>query len=64
MFGNTGNLGYLVQKLAGVEPVLDPVPRVRMKILAELVQDPKVTANVATYNLVQVIKQHRTFIYF
>ena len=61
MFGETGQLGHLVQKLAGAELVIDPVPRVRIKNLAELVQDPEVTANLATHNLVQVIKQHTTF---
>ena len=56
MFGDLGQLGYLVQNLVGAEPVLDPVPRQRLNNLVELVQDPEVTANLATHNLVQVIK--------
>ena len=62
MFGDPGQLGYLAQKLAVAEPVIDPVPRLRLNKLVELVQDPEVTANIATHNLVQVLKQDTTFI--
>ena len=54
MFGDLGQLGYLVQKLAEAEPVLALVPRLRLNNLVELVQTQKVKANIATYNLVQV----------
>ena len=54
MFGDPGLLGYLVQKLAGAEPVLALVPRLRLNNLVELVQTQEVKANIATYNLVQV----------
>ena len=64
MFGDLGQLGYLVQNLAGAEPVLDPVPKLRRNNLVELVQDPEVTANLATHNLVLVNKQDTTFIDF
>ena len=57
MFGDLGQLGYLVQNPVGVEPVLDPVPRPRLNNLVELVQDPEVTANIAIHILVQVLKQ-------
>ena len=53
MFGDTGQLG-LVQKLAGAEPVLPLVPKLRLNNLVELVQTQEVKANIATYNLVQV----------
>ena len=53
MFGDTGQLG-LVQKLAGAEPVLALVPKLRLNNLVELVQTQEVKANIATYNLVQV----------
>ena len=57
MFGDLGQLGQLVQNLVEpvLDPVLDPVPRLSLKNLVELVQDPEVTANLATHNLVQVI---------
>ena len=55
MFGDPGQLGYLVQKLVGADPVIDHVPRLRLKKLVELVQDLEVTANNATHNLVQVL---------
>ena len=59
VFGDLGQLGYLVQKLAGVEPKLDHVPRLRLKEMVEIVQDQEVTAKLATHNLVQVSKiQH------
>ena len=59
MFGNHGQLGQIVQKLVGVEPKLDHVPRLRMNEVVEIVQDPEVTAKLATHNLVQVSKiQH------
>ena len=64
MFGEVGHLGQLVQNLAGAETVLDPVPRLKLNEMMELVQDPEVTANIATHNLVQVIKQNTTFIDF
>ena len=57
MFGDLGHLGYLVQNLAGAEPVIDPVSRLRLNNLVELVQDPEVKANLAIHNLVQVLKQ-------
>ena len=59
VFGELGQLGYLVQNLAGVEPKLDLVPRLRLNEMVEIVQDPEVTAKLATHNLVQVSKiQH------
>ena len=57
--GDLGQLGYIVQKLAGVEPKLDHVPRLRSSKMVEIVQDLEVTAKLATHNLVQVSKiQH------
>ena len=64
MFGDPGQLGYLVQKLAGVEPVVDLVPRLKLKALMELVQDPEVTANLAIHNLVQVSKIRQLLIIY
>ena len=64
MFGDLGQLGYLVLKLAGVEPKLDHVPRLRLNKMVEIVQDLEVTAKLATHNLVQVCKIHTTFIDF
>ena len=61
MFGDPGQPGYLVQKLAGVEPVIDIVPRLRLKALMEIVQDPEVTANIATHNLVQVLLRYNIY---
>jgi hypothetical protein len=55
VFGELGQLGYLVQKLAGVEMKLDRVPRLRLNKMVELVQDPKGTQKLAIYNLVQVL---------
>ena len=55
MFGDTGQLGCLVQKLVGAEPVIDHVPRLRLNKLVELVQDLEGTVNNATHNLVQVL---------
>ena len=55
MFGDPGQLGYLVQKLVGAEPVIDHVPRLRLNKLVELVQDLEGTVNNATHNLVQVL---------
>ena len=59
MFGDLGHLGHLVQKLAAVELKLDHVARLRLNEMVEIVQDPEVTAKLATHNLVQVSKiQH------
>ena len=63
MFGELGQIGYLVQKLAGVELKLDHVPRLRMNKMVEIVQDQKVTAKIATHNLVQVNKIHHLLIF-
>ena len=57
MFGDPGQLGYLVQKLAGAEPVLDPVTRLKLNNLVELAQNQEVTANIAIYILVQVLNK-------
>ena len=54
VFGDLGQLGYLVQKLAGAEPKLDHVPRLRLNKMVEIVQDLEVTVKLATHNLVQV----------
>ena len=64
VFGELGQLGYLVQDLAGVEPNLDLVPRLRLNEMVEIVQDSEGKGKVATHNLVQVIKQDTTFINF
>ena len=56
MFGDLGQLGHLVQKLAGMEPKLDHGTRPRLNKMVEIVQDPEVTAKLATHNLVQVSK--------
>ena len=64
MFGDPGHPGYLVQKLAGAEPIIDPAPRLRLNDLVVLVQDPEVKTKIATHNLVQVLKQYITFINF
>ena len=58
VFGDLGQLGYLVQKLAGAELKLDRVGRLRLNKMVEIVQDPEVTANLAIHNLVQVSKIH------
>ena len=58
MFGDLGQLGYLVQKLAGVELKLDHVARLRLNEMVEIVQDPEVRAKLATLNIVQVSKLH------
>ena len=59
VFGDLGQLGYLVQKLAGVERKLDHVPRLRSNKMVEIVQDLEVTVKLATHKLVQVSKiQH------
>ena len=63
MFGNLGQLGYLAQKLAGVELKLDHVGRKRLNEMGEIVQDPEVTAKLATLNLVQVSKIHYLMIF-
>ena len=54
MFGDVGQLGLPVQKLVGAELQLDHVPRLRMNKMVEIVLDQKVTANLATHNLVRV----------
>ena len=54
MFGDVGQIGHLVQNLAGVGPMLDHVPRVRLKKMVEIVQDPEVTENVAIHDLVHL----------
>ena len=56
MFGDVGQVGHLVQNLAGEEPILDHVTRLGLNEMVEIVQDPEVTANVAIHNLVQVSK--------
>ena len=54
VFGDLGQIGFLVQKPAGPEVKLDLAPRLRLNVMVELVQDLKVTANLAAHNLVQV----------
>ena len=59
VFGEVGQIGHLVQSLAGmgsilVGSVLDHVPRLGLNKMVEIVQDPEVTANFAIDNLVQV----------
>ena len=59
MFGDFGQLGELVQKLAGVELKLDHEGRKNVNKMVEIVQDPEVKETIAIYNLVQVSKiQH------
>ena len=59
VFGDVGQLGDLVQKLAGVELKLDHVGRKSVNKMVEIVQDPEVKETIAIYNLVQVSKiQH------
>ena len=62
MFGDLGQLGYLVQKLAGVELKLDHVRRLRLNVMVETVQNPEVTANLAIHILVQVSNIHHLLI--
>ena len=62
VFGNLGLLGYLAQKLAGVELKLDHVGRKRLNKMVETVQDPEVKANLAIHSLVQVNKIHHLLI--
>ena len=62
MFGDLGQLGYLVQKLAGVELKLDHVRKKRLNDMVEIVQNPEVTANLAIHNLVRVSKIHHLLI--
>ena len=54
VFGDNGQIGHLVQNLAGAEPLLNHVPRVRLNKMVEIVQDPEVTDNVAIHNLVHL----------
>ena len=63
VFGDLGQIGYLVQKLAGVEPKLDHVPRLRPNKMVEIVQNLEVKAKLATHNLVQVSKLQYFLIY-
>ena len=63
MFGDPGQPGYLVQKLAGAEPKLDYVPRLRLNKMVEIVQDLEVTARLAAHNLVQVSKKPHLLIF-
>ena len=62
MFGDLGQLGYLVQKLAGLELKLDHVRRKKLNKMVETVQDPEVKANLAVHSLVQVSKIHHLLI--
>ena len=64
VFGDLGQLGYLVQKLAGVELKLDHVRRLRLNKMVEIVQNPEVTAKLAIHNLVQVSKIQHFFLFF
>ena len=61
MFGDPGQLGFLAQKLAGAELQPDLAPRLRLNAMVELVQDPEVTANIATHNLVQVLLRYNIY---
>ena len=54
MIGDVGQVGHLVQNLAGVELILDRVPRLGLNEMVEIVQDPEVTANVAIDNPVHL----------
>ena len=63
VFGDLGQLGYLVQNLAGVEPKLDCVPRLRLNEMVETVQDPEGTSKIATHNLVQASKIQNSLIF-
>ena len=62
VFGDLGQLGYLVQKLAGLELKLDHVRRKKLNKMVEIVQDPEVKANLAIHSLVQVNKIHHLLI--
>ena len=63
MFGDSGQLGVLVQKLVGAESKLDLAPRLRLNKMVEFVQNPIVTAKLAIHTLV-VRKKDTTFIDF
>ena len=52
VFGHIGQVGHLVQKHVGAEPVLNHVPRLGLNEMVEIVQDPEVTANFAIHSLV------------
>ena len=56
VFGHVGQIGHLVQKHVGAEPVLNHVPRLGPNKMVEVVQDPQVTAKIAIHSLVQVNK--------
>ena len=56
VFGDVGQLGDLVQKLAGVELKLDHVARKSVNKMVEIVQDPQVKATIAIHDLVQDVK--------
>ena len=57
MFGDPGQVGCCVQRLAEAEPVIDLVLRLKLNNLVELVQNWEVTANIAIHILVQVLMQ-------
>ena len=51
MFGDIGQLGHLVQNFAVSEPILDPVRRLRLNKMVEIVQAQKETTNFATHKM-------------
>ena len=63
VFGELGQLGYRAQNLAGVEPKLDRVPRLRLNEMVEIVQDPEGTSKIATHNLVQASEIQHSVIF-
>ena len=63
VFGDLGQLGYLVQKLVGVELKLDHVPRLRLNKMVGIVQNPEGTQKLATHNLVQVSNLQHSLIF-
>ena len=63
VYGDLGQLGYHVQKLAGAELKLDHVRRLRLNVMVETVQNPEVTAKLAIHNVVQVSKIQHFFIF-
>ena len=64
VFGDLGQLGYLVQKLVGVELKLDYVPRLRLNEMVEIVQNLDLTSRLAIHNLVQVSNRSAIYSFF
>ena len=54
VFGDNGQVGHLVRKLAELETTLDLEERPKLNKMVEIVQDPEVTENLAIHNLVHL----------